>query len=164
MHRLAAFIAAATLLFVVHAVAQSAPQLPKVSISLPADVPSEKVGVRYVLYGPFGAHGSDGVQKSGSQLIEIPAAVEGRPADQLKMFVWAPGCKIATFDILVQGSSNVHVSFFCSPLSNNTLVGQIKNAHLHGRKPAEVRVNYLASRSAAASPARPTASLRKSPT
>jgi hypothetical protein len=143
MHRLAAFIAAATLLFAVNGLAQSTP-LPKVSIALPADVRSEKVWVQYVLYGPFGAHGGNGVRKPGSQLIEIVAAGEGKRADGMKMLVWAPGCKIQTFDIPIRESADVYESFVCSPLPSITLVGQIKNAHMDGKKPAEVRVDYLA--------------------
>ena len=133
MHRMAASFVTATLLFVVNAVAQSAPQLPQVSIALPADVPSEKVWVQYVLYGPFGAHGGDRPRKHLSQLIEISAAVDGQHADQMKVFVWAPGCSIETFDIAIEESSDVHESFFCSPLSNITLAGRIKDGHIHGK-------------------------------
>ena len=144
VHRLAAFIAVVNLLFAVDGLAQSTPTLPRVSIALPADIPSEKVWVRYVLYGSFGGRGSDAARKPGSQLIEIVAAVEGKRADGMKMLVWAPGCKIQTFDIPIQESSDVYESFVCTPLPSITLVGQIKNTHMNGKKPAEVRVDYLA--------------------
>jgi hypothetical protein len=144
MHRLAAFIAVVNLLFAVDGLAQSTPPLPKVSIALPADIPSEKVWVRYVLYGPLGGHGSDAARKPDSQLIEIIAAVEGKRAARMKMLVWAPGCKIQTFDIPIQESADVYESFVCSPLPSITLVGQIKNTPMDGKKPAEVRVDYLA--------------------
>lgn len=144
IYRWAALITAVTLLFAVNGLAQSALQLPKVSIALPVDVPSEKVWVQYVLYGPFGAHGGNAARKPASQLIEILGTVDGKHAEQMKMFVWAPGCKIETFDVPIQESSDIHESFSCSPLSSITLVGRIKNGRLTDKKPAEVRVDYMA--------------------
>jgi hypothetical protein len=144
MHRRATFVAAAVLLVAANGLAQTAPQLPNVTITLPPDVPSEKVWVQYVLYGPFGASGSDVARKVGSQLLQIRAAVGSRPAEQIKMFVWAPGCKIETFEMPIQKFSDIQESFSCSPLSTVALVGQISGTYLHGKKSAEVRVDYLA--------------------
>jgi hypothetical protein len=144
MQHLAVFVVAATALLAENGIAQSMPPLPNIIIALPADIPSEKVWVQYVLYSSFGAHGSNGVQEPGSHRIEILGAVEGKRAHEMKVFVWASGCKIVTFDIPIRGSSDIHETFFCSPLSSITLVGQIKNGPLDGTKLAEVRVDYLA--------------------
>jgi hypothetical protein len=118
-------------------------QLPKVSLILTSDVPHEKVFGYYVLYGGFGAHGGL-LQEPRSRTIQIAAAVDGKPASRIKMFIGSPGCKIATFDIPVQEFSDTQESFFCSPVSTITLQGQISPARLVGNKNADVSVDYMA--------------------
>jgi hypothetical protein len=143
MHRRGALIAAVALLFAVNGPAQTARQLPKVSISLLADVPTEEVSVHYFLYGPFGAQGGV-VQETGTQLVQIPAAVGPKRAEQIKMFVWAPGCKITTFDIPIQEFSDIQESFSCSALRTVTLVGQISPAIQLRKRDTMVSVDYVA--------------------
>lgn len=145
MHRQSLFVSILALLLAVAGFAQTAPQLPAVSIALPPDLSSEKIWIQYVLYGPFGAYGSTVLGKRGSQLLRIAATEGGKPAGRVKMFVWAPGCKIETFDIPLQESSDVQESYPCSPLPTVSLAGLVSGAHLHGKKPLEVSVEYLAS-------------------
>jgi hypothetical protein len=118
-------------------------QLPTVRITLVPDVPYEKVFGHYVLYGPFGAY-SGFLRKPHSRTIQIPAVVEGKPASQLKMFIGAPGCKTATFDIPILNLLDTHESFSCSPAPTVILVGQISPANLLSNKDATVSVDYMA--------------------
>jgi|CZKJ01.1.fsa_nt_gi hypothetical protein len=118
-------------------------QLPKVSITLMPDVPYEKVFGQYVLYGPFGAHGGF-VRKPSSRTLQIPVVVEGKPASQIKMFIGAPGCKMATFDIPILNLLDTQESFSCSPVPTVTLVGRISPASLLRNKDATVSVDYMA--------------------
>jgi hypothetical protein len=122
---------------------QAEAQLPTVRITLMPDVPYEKVFGYYVLYGPFGAHGGF-FQKSGSRTLQIPVVVEGKPASQIKMFIGAPGCKMATFDIPNLNLLDTQKSFSCSPAPAVTLAGQISPAGLLRNKNATVSVDYMA--------------------
>jgi hypothetical protein len=118
-------------------------QLPHVRITLMPDVPYRKVFGQYVLYGSFGAS-SGFVRKPGSRTLRIPAVVEGKPASQIKMFIGAPGCKMATFDIPIINLLDTQESFSCSPAPTVTLVGQISPASLLSNKDATVSVDYMA--------------------
>jgi hypothetical protein len=70
-------------------------------------------------------------------------SAEGKPAGEIKLFAWAPGCRIETFDIPLQ-ALDAQESYSCTPLSTVTLVGQIDDATLARRKRAEIHVDYLA--------------------
>jgi hypothetical protein len=118
-------------------------QLPRVIITLMPDVPYERVFGHYVLYGPFGAQGGF-VRKPSSRAIQIPIVVEGKPASQIKMFIGAPGCKTATFDIAILNLLDTQESFSCNPAPTVTLVGQIRPASLLRNKDATVSVDYMA--------------------
>lgn len=142
--RQGAFITVVTLLLALAGLAQTVPQLPAVSIAFPRDLSSE-AWVEYALYGAFGGYGSAIARKPDAHLLQIPAAVEGKPATRIKMFAWAPGCKIATFDLPLQEFSDIQESFVCSPLATISLVGQINDTHLRGKRPVEIRIDYLAS-------------------
>jgi hypothetical protein len=69
---------------------------------------------------------------------------EGKPASQIKMFIGAPGCKMATFDIPILNLLDTQESFSCSPAPTVTLVGQISPASLLSNKDATVSVDYMA--------------------
>jgi hypothetical protein len=133
-----------SLILLVGGLASAHAQLPKVSITLMPDVPYELVFGHYVLYGPFGAHGGFVQKPPGSRTIQIPIVVEGKPASQIKMFLGAPGCKIATFDIPILNLLGTGESFSCSPASTVTLVGQISAASLPRNRDATVSVDYMA--------------------
>ena len=132
-----------SLILVVSGLFRAEAQLPKVSITLTPDVPYDKVFGHYVLYGPFGAYGGF-VRKPGSRRIQIPTVVEGKPASQIKMFIGAPGCKIATFDIAILNLLDTQESFSCIPVRTVTLVGQISPASLLRNKDTTVSVDYMA--------------------
>jgi hypothetical protein len=132
-----------SLILLVGSLVRAEAQLPKVSITLMPDVPYEKVFGHYVLYGSFGAHGGF-VQKPGSRTLQIPVVVEGKPASQIKMFIGAPGCRMATFDIPILNLLDTQESFSCSPAPTVTLVGQISPASLLRNTNATVSVDYMA--------------------
>ena len=130
-----------SLILLVGSLVRAEAQLPKVRITLMPDVPYENVFGHYVLYGPFGAHAGF-VRKPGSRTLQIPVVVEGKPASQIKMFIGAPGCKMATFDIPILNLLDTQEPFSCSPAPTVTLVGQIGPASMLGNKDATVSVDY----------------------
>ena len=125
-------------------ISQVAEPLPRVILLLPPDRSSDRVEIRYVLYGSFGASGRSITVNSRSRSVEIQASEEGKLADHIKLFVWVPGCNIATFEIAISEFADVQEPFSCSPLSTITLFGQIGRANQLPKKPREVRIDYLA--------------------
>jgi hypothetical protein len=123
-------------------VAQAAPG-PKLNIFVPASIASESLEVHYYLYGSFGAFGGFIKAKPDSEFIEIPLLVKGKPANEIKLFAWAPGCKIETFDIYLK-ALDVRESYSCNSLLGIPLVGQLSDTSLLRQKPAEIRVDYFA--------------------
>jgi hypothetical protein len=115
-----------------------------VNIVLLGGVPSEKVQINYVLYGPFGAHGGSTAPKPDSPSYQIPTSVDGKLAHDVKGVIWASGCKLVTFDTALPDSASVQEYFSCRRLGTIALVGRIDNPLLC-KKPVEVRVDYLAS-------------------
>ncbi len=108
-------------------------------------VPSEKVHVNYVLYGPFGASGGFTTPTPDSLSYPIPTSVEGKPAERIKGFIWASGCKIATFDSSLLDLSDLQEYFVCTPLATVMLLGRIPITALKKEEPLEIRFDYMAS-------------------
>ena len=136
-------IALILFLLAVSAGAQVKQQTPNIIIHLPADVPSDKVGLSGYLYGTFGAFGMNVRAAQNVRSVQIHPIAKGEVADRLKLFAWAPGCRIATFDIAV-GLSDVEESYSCRPLPTVTLLGQVAAGNMPQTKPAEVQVGYSA--------------------
>jgi hypothetical protein len=124
--------------------AQDASGSPRLRLFLPPSVPSDRVEIRYTLYGAFGAYGSFVIAKPDSASVEIPLSVSGQVAGEIKAFAWAPGCHVARFSIKV-GELDLHESYSCEPLPFVLLKGQVEQSPLLHQRPAEVQVEYLAS-------------------
>jgi hypothetical protein len=126
------------------ATGQVASQLPKLSILLPANTPPDKFEVRYVLYGSFGANGGYISPKHDTKgVVKIPLSVDGKIANEIKLFAWAPGCQFATYDLSVH-ESDMQELYTCNPLSTVTLHGQIADKRLLQGVSSEIRVDYFA--------------------
>src|SRR5258708_39583577 len=118
-------------------------QYPRVTIILPEGIPSEKVVVQYVLYGSFGASGNFVPSRPNSRSLEIRTSIASKAANRIKMFVWAPGCKIATFEMALHNSSDIDEPFLCAFLPKVRLEGKI-GSELRTKQNAEVSVIYSA--------------------
>jgi hypothetical protein len=126
------------------ATGQAASQLPRLSILLPTNTPSDKFEVRYYLYGSFGANGGYISPTPDTRgVAKIPLSVDGKMANEIKLFAWAPGCQFATYDLSVH-ESDLQELYTCNPLSTVTLHGQIGDKGLLQKGPSEIRVDYLA--------------------
>ena len=122
---------------------QEAPASPRLRLFLPPNVPSDKVEIRYTLYGVFGAYGSFVKAKADSASVEIPLSVNGQAAGEIKVFAWGPGCRVTRFDIKVE-DLDLHESYSCEPLPFVLLNGQVEQRPLRQQEPVEVDVEYLA--------------------
>jgi hypothetical protein len=117
---------------------------PSVSVLLPANISSETVQISYFLIGPFGGYGDYTKQRRGLQSYEIPAAVEGKAAREIRMIVYASGCEIETFVFPLTEGSRVRQKFECKRAATVHLVGQIVPTELATKSNAELVVNYMA--------------------
>jgi hypothetical protein len=122
---------------------QSPATLPTVSISLPANIPSETVEIRYLLIGPFGGYGGFIEPKPNKTDYEIEASTQGRPANSIKILVYATGCKFRTFNLDLTQIPNPIERFVCESLPQIRIAGKIpSDLMLHEN--AELNVRYMA--------------------
>jgi hypothetical protein len=113
------------------------------TILLDPAVKSETVQIEYMLEGKFGGFGSVIREDSGVSSYDIPAVVNGMPAEKIKFFVWAPGCRIALFDISFRDSQPVKRSYVCVPLGTTELVGKLPRELVNSNN-RDVAVFYVA--------------------
>lgn len=116
---------------------------PTVLISLPTDIASENVQIIYFMTGPFGGYGGYVKPQRDLHSYQIEASVEGRPAESIKVLVYATGCNFQTLELSLSRDSAVHKEFVCDVLPEVTLRGQIPEGLIRGRK-AELMIMYVA--------------------
>jgi hypothetical protein len=116
---------------------------PLISVYLPRAFPSEKVTLMYFLTGPFGGSGGYVPSEPDRQTIDFVAAVDGKPASQIKVVAFLEGCEIATLDFALEGTA-MWRQLECKPLKSITLHGQILTAFFAQGKRAKVEVSYHA--------------------
>ena len=97
----------------------------------------------YSLKGPFGGYGNYVRPEPDHQTIDFVAAVDGKPASQIKIIAFLPGCEIVTLDFALEGTA-MWRQLECKPLKSITLRGQILPASFAQGKRAKVEVNYHA--------------------
>ncbi len=119
------------------------PPLPKVVLSLPSGIASESVQIGYFMVGSFGGYGTYVKPAKGQSAYEINAFVDGKPARDVKVIAFLPGCEIVTLDIPMQGETQER-QLTCEPLEWIVFSGQISPVSITREKPAEVEVVYLA--------------------
>lgn len=117
---------------------------PSVSILLPPTIPSEKIQVSYLLYGPFGGRGSYVSPRVNAHSYDIPAVEEGKTATEIRMIVYAPGCEIQTFVIPLAEDSRIKQEFRCQPVATAHLSGEILPTELARDDDVEIVITYLA--------------------
>lgn len=116
---------------------------PKVSLVLPDGIASETVQIQYYLTGAFGGSGSFVRPQKQRTSYDIDPFVEGRPAENIKIIAYLPGCEITTLNIAFSGTA-VERSIDCSALGSVSLRGQVLPASLSTDQPREIEFNYLA--------------------
>jgi hypothetical protein len=121
-----------------------APSVSTVSISLPASIPSENVQIAYQLIGAFGGVSTYTDRRQHVESYTIDASVEGEAATEVKIVVYAAGCKIQTFDVLVSRTSNVMKDFVCEALPTVRLSGQVVPSDLVQGKNTVLTITYIA--------------------
>ena len=76
-------------------------QLPTITLSLPPEVSSAAAQINYFMTGPFGGYGQLVRLQNGATTYEIAASVNGKPASDVKVVAYIPGCEIETIEVKV---------------------------------------------------------------
>jgi hypothetical protein len=105
---------------------QAAPG-PNIVIHVPDNVSSEAMWIRYVRRGPGNTGGSMDFVRVRADVHEyvIPATYAGRPAEEVKIVVYAPGCEFKTYEIAPAGAADIAKNFDCVPLPTKTVHGYL---------------------------------------
>ncbi|HYR92102.1 MAG TPA: hypothetical protein VE422_49100 [Terriglobia bacterium] len=69
---------------------------------------------------------------------------DGKAATEIKILIYAPGCKIQRISLALLNSSSVSENFVCNGLPNVTLAGQIKPDEMRRAGNGELQINYMA--------------------
>ena len=113
---------------------------PRVEITVPASVPSERLFVRYVLscqdlggavYGPAN------VSSFGISTVAV-----GHPADRIKAILHAPGCEIQTLDLKLI-SSDTRYSFVCQRVGDLEIHGILARPDRLWRHKVKLQAKYI---------------------
>jgi hypothetical protein len=116
---------------------------PQVSLAFPLGIASETIQINYYLTGPFGGYG--GFVRPDKQRVsyDIDPFVDGRPAENIKIIAYLPGCEITTLDLAFSGTA-VERRLDCAPLGTISLRGQVLPALITQDQSREIEVSYLA--------------------
>lgn len=126
----------------IDAQAASSEMLSRVSLALPNDVASGGPQIEYFLSGPFGGYGAFLPVADGRSPHEIVAGVDGRPATDVKVIAYVPGCAIVALDIPLKSVVETRM-ISCEPLGMLTLRGEISPRSLVSQS-AVLDVSYVA--------------------
>jgi hypothetical protein len=117
---------------------------PTIKIAIPANVPSETIQVLTFLRGPFGGS-EEGPYAAPPNLrsIEVSASHDGRPASEVGLTIYMPGCEFVSLRIPVRIDFNPVQTLVCTPLPKVSLSGFIPR-ELTGNREAELVLQYRA--------------------
>jgi len=115
-----------------------------VCILLPPDIRSETVQIRYFMSGPFGGYASFEEPRPSLRSYQIKSSMDDKAATQIKVLVYAPGCRIQRFDLLLAETEERKEEFSCQTLPSVTLSGQIVPSDLVRDHHAELAIAYMA--------------------
>src|SRR5215469_4222920 len=116
---------------------------PKVSLLLPSGIASETVHIEYFLTGPFGGYGRFVQPESMKTSFDIDPFVGGRPAENIKVIAYLPGCEVATLDLTFSGTS-VERWLDCFPLGSVSFRGEVLRTSAAWKQDGEIEISYLA--------------------
>jgi hypothetical protein len=117
---------------------------PTIIINIPDPIPSDKIEIRYLLSGKFGGYGDYVHPEKNRHAYEIVAALNGIPADGIKVIAYSPGCAFKTYEFRFEDIREAQADFVCDPLPHVTLVGQVVPKSILAGHQAIVRISYLA--------------------
>jgi hypothetical protein len=114
-----------------------------IMLRVPSDIGSETVQINYFMIGPFGGYGGYVTAEKGRVSYDIPATLNGKPAESVKIIAYLPGCEIAKLEITMQSESEAR-TIPCKPLGSLPLHGRMLHFPASESSGIEIQANYLA--------------------
>lgn len=114
-----------------------------VTLFLPPNIASENVQINYFMIGPFGGYGNYVDAKRSRGSYDIPASVEGKPAEAVKIIAYLSGCEIVKLEITMQSQVESR-TLACKTLGTVPLPGRILRIPAIQAPGLEVEVSYEA--------------------
>jgi hypothetical protein len=114
-----------------------------ITLNLPPDVASETVQINYFMLGLFGGYGGFVTREKGRVSYDIPASVDGKLAEKVKIIAYIPGCEIAKLEITMQAGSEAR-TIPCKALRQVPLHGRILPVSVAQTPSIEVEITYQA--------------------
>jgi hypothetical protein len=115
---------------------------PFVSVSIPRTVPIDSVQLAYAIVGPFGEIYTETRPAAVSRSYRIFTTADNKKANEGKIVVFAPGCEIAKFDVLLSSGASATRAFECKSAKTTRLSGRISPPELARDKNAELVIDY----------------------
>lgn len=114
-----------------------------ITLNLPSDVASENVQINYFMLGTFGGYGGHVTREKGRVSYDIPASVNGKSAEVVKIIAYMPRCEIAKLEIAMVGPSEIR-TIPCKELGQVPLHGRILLVSTGQTPGLEVEIRYEA--------------------
>jgi len=126
----------------------SEPDTLRISVLLNPTVHSEVVDIRYEMVGDFGGYYSFVRPQPDVHQYLIPASFENKPAREMTIVVYAPGCQFQALHFyLAVPAPQVNRQFDCRPLRTLSIAGYIDPRGLPSDRPlaivAELEADWL---------------------
>jgi hypothetical protein len=116
---------------------------PNIMLYLPSDIESKTVQINYFMSGPFGGYGGYVTTEKDRVSYDIPASVDGKSAEAVKIIAYLPGCEISKLEIIMQSASESR-TLPCKALGRVPLHGRIFPVHVGQIPGIEVEIRYQA--------------------
>jgi hypothetical protein len=126
-----------------HAQENAKPQPDAMTLFLPPDVDAGAAFINFFMIGDFGGNGGSVKTETGRASYDIPLAVDGKPADVVKIIAYMPGCEIVKLEIRTQGSPGAR-TLACKPLGKLALHGKVSSMPVAQTSGLFVETTYLA--------------------
>lgn len=117
---------------------------PTIILSLPAGIPSETVQIHYFMSGSFGGNGAGVIPAPNQSTYTIEAPADGETPTDIRVIVYAPGCRIVVFQLKVAADTAEEREIVCERLSVIKLSGQIVPKDLAQSGRSQLSIHYVA--------------------
>ncbi len=117
---------------------------PRITLSLPAGIPSELVQIHYFMSGSFGGNGAGVVPGPNQPTYVIEAPADGETPTDIRIMVYAPGCRIVVFQLKASAGAAEERKIVCERLPVIKLAGQIVPKDLAQLGRSQLSIHYVA--------------------
>jgi hypothetical protein len=117
---------------------------PRITLSLPAGIPSETVQIHYFMSGSFGGNGAGVTPPPNQSTYTIEAPADGETPTDIRIMVYAPDCRIVVFQLKVSADTAEERKIACERLPVIKLSGQIVPKDLAQSGRSQLSIHYVA--------------------